>query len=192
MTTPRFPHVAPDMLSFDQRAAVEHVVASPRGATGGPFIPLLRSPELMTRLSDVGVYLRYLSDVPRSVFEMAVLLVARSYDQPFEWNHHAPLAIKAGLSRDTIAEIAVSRCPGALDGAHQAAYDVVNELLETRQLADSSFDRAISELGERGLVDLIGVVGYYAALAMVLNAARIDGPAPANDLPTIAIGWSPG
>ena len=135
--------------------------------------------------------MRFESDLPRSIFEMTVLLVARAYDQPFEWSHHVPLAVSAGLSEAAVGDIADRRRPAGLDPAHLAAYEVARELLETRQLADVAFDVAISELGEASLIDLVGALGYYMSIAMVLNAARISGPATGDDeLPTIDSGWS--
>ena len=189
MSVARFVELPDESLTPLQVEAVRQVTSS-RGAIGGPFIALLRSPELMKRLGAVGDYLRFQSDLPRSIFEMAVLMTARAYDQSFEWDHHVPLAITAGLSETTIGELALGAFPSDLDAPHQTGADLVCELLTTHQIRDDTFTRAASILGESQVVDLVGAVGYYVTLALVLNTARTNAPGLIDSrLPTIDSGW---
>lgn len=172
----------PESLTADQQSAVNAITAGPRGSLFGPFLPLLRSPELMTRLQEVGAYLRFGSEVPLHLRELAILVVARDWNQDFEWGYHAPLARAAGLE-DTVVD-AVSR-GDAVTGPPDvhAVWTLVRELLDTQQVSDPVFDRARDHVGETGVVDLIAVAGYYTTLAMTMNAARTPVPPEYERLP---------
>ncbi len=102
----RMPPIAPRALSPQQRAAQDELVSGPRGKLAGPFVPLLRSPDLMGRVQKVGEYLRFESDLPEAIKEMAILVVARHWSQGYEWSFHLPLALKAGVTRATAEAIA--------------------------------------------------------------------------------------
>ena len=124
------------------------------------------------------------------MLEMAVLLTARAYDQPSEWNNHAPMAVAVGVSRITIAHIAARSRPDELDAAHLAVHDVVTQLLEKGQLDGRTYEAAISTIGESWLVEVIGTVGHYSTLAMMLNSAKIaDDPKPAGQHLVIQSAW---
>lgn len=172
----------PDALTAEQKTAVEAITAGPRGSLFGPFLPLLRSPELMTRLQQVGAYLRFDSTVPLHLRELVILVVARDWNQDFEWGYHAPLARCAGLD-DAVVE-AVSR-GAAVTGPPDvhAVWTLVRELLDTRRVSDAVFDRARDHVGESGVVDLIAVAGYYTTLAMTMNAAHTPVPPEYERLP---------
>lgn len=176
VTYDRFPPLPAHELTESQRTSAAEIIGGERGELIGPFIPLLRSPELMRRLAQTGEYLRFQSTLSRSVFEMTVLVVAKYWNQTFEWNYHCPLALQAGLSKDIIESIATGNEPRDLDAKHQGAFTVISELLETHQLGNDTFAAATEALGETNLIDLIGTVGYYSSLAMVLNAARTPSP----------------
>ncbi len=182
MSAERFPTPSDETLTALQREAI-NAVAGSRGAFGGPFVPLLHSPRLMRAIARVGEYLRFESDLPSSIFEMTVLVTARAWNQPFEWNHHAPLAIKAGLDPACIADLAAQRRPTNLDPTHLAAHDVVVELIGTHQLDDETFATAASAFDEAALIEIIATAGYYSALAMILNAGRISDETGSDQLP---------
>lgn len=179
----RLPLLPDGALDDAQRAAAQRIAAGPRGALYGPFVPLLRSPELMTRLQETGEYLRFGSSLRASVFELCVLLVARQWDQQFEWAFHVPLARAAGVSEAVVEAVAQGRRPDLDDEAAAAAWQVADEVHRTGQVADATFRRAVAALGEAGLVDVLGTLGYYATLAMVMNAACT--PAPASEVPAL-------
>jgi len=172
----RLPLPPEDELSPEQRAAVAEISSGPRGGVIGPFAPLLRSPELMNRLQKVGEHLRWSSPLDRRLFEMAVLYVSRWWDQQFEWGHHHPLAIKAGLDPAVADAIAEDRRPEGMDPAAEAVWDFLDELHRTRVVSDDTYARALSELGDAGVVELTVTAGYYTTLAMVMNVAQTPVP----------------
>ena len=154
------------------------MTAGPRGAVIGPFIATLRSPELTRRLQRLGEYLRYEAALPEKLREMAILLTAREWTQGFEWETHAPLAEKAGLSAATIAAIGDARVPASMERGESLVYDVCTEVCRDRAVSDATYVAAVKEFGEQGVVDLIAIVGYYTTLAMILNVAQVSGVRP--------------
>jgi len=167
--------------------AQQQAVADFRGARNveltGPFIPLLRSPELMTRTRGLGDYLRYKSRLEPRHSEFVILMAARSWSQQYEWAVHYPIAIKAGVTVETAAAIAERRRPPRLTAEETVLYDFCQELMRTQQVSDAAYARMVATFGEQGVVDTVGIVGYYTMLAMVLNTART--PAPANGAPRL-------
>jgi 4-carboxymuconolactone decarboxylase len=172
----RLPPLTEEQMSPEQRAAAAEISAGPRGAVIGPFAPLLRSPELMTRLQKVGEYLRFESPLERRLFEMTILFVARWWDQQFEWTFHHPLALQAGLDPAIADAIAEDRRPEDMDAAAAAVWDLLDELFRTRAVSDDVYARALAELGEVGVVEVVATAGYYTTLAVVMQAARTAAP----------------
>jgi 4-carboxymuconolactone decarboxylase len=172
----RLPPLSPDRLSPEQRAALAEITAGPRGGAIGPFVPLLRSPGLMSPLQRTGEYLRYASTLDRRLFEMTVLIVARRWDQQFEWGHHHPLALDAGLDPAVADAIAHDRRPEEMDPAAAAVWDLLDELDRTNGVTDATYERALAQLGEAGVVEVVAAAGYYTTLAMVMNTARTPAP----------------
>jgi 4-carboxymuconolactone decarboxylase len=179
----RLPLPAAADMTEAQRAAAAAVAAGPRGALFGPFVPLVRAPALMDRLQQVGAWLRYDGELPRDVFELAVLLVARSLNQDFEWTHHRPLAEAAGVSVQAVDAVAhgallaggPSSLPGATD-VQAATAALVAAVLDHRPVTDEVWAAAVEHVGDSGVVELLVVAGYYTTLAMVMNAARTPVP----------------
>ena len=176
MTRDRMPPIPDEDLTPAQRAAAQSVVNGPRGALIGPFVPLLRSPELMERVQQLGAYLRYRSAIGTRLTELAILLVAREWDQQVEWAIHTPIALEAGIAPHVIDDIANLARPHQLYPDEQAVYDFSLELLVNKRVADTTWERALSQLGEQGVTDLVAINGYYTLLAMVLNAAQTPPP----------------
>jgi 4-carboxymuconolactone decarboxylase len=172
----RLPPLSEEQMTADQRAAAAEISSGPRGAVIGPFAPLLRSPELMTRLQKVGEYLRYESPLDRRLFEMTILWVARWWDQQFEWSYHHPLALEAGLDPAVADAIAEDRRPEDMDAAAEAVWDVLDELFRTRRVSDRAWAAGVARLGEVGIVEVVATAGYYSTLAAVMNAARTPAP----------------
>lgn len=172
----RLPPLSAAEMTAEQQAAVAEISAGPRGGVSGPFVPLLRSPELMSRLQRTGEYLRFHSDVEQRLIEMCILLVARHWNQQYEWSFHRPLTLEEGLDSEVVEAIAQARRPSDLDEITAAVYDVVDELQRTRDVTTPTFDRAVRALGEPGLIDVVGTVGYYTTLAMVMNTSRAPTP----------------
>lgn len=172
----RMPPIPKAKQTPAQRVAARELAATPRGGVIGPFIPALRSPEFMTRLQRLGEYLRYRGALGPRLTELAILLTARAWTQQFEWSVHAKTARAAGLSAAKIAAIGAGRRPAKLEADEAVVYDFFIELESTRSVGDSIYARARVVLGEQGIVDLLGVSGYYALLAMLLNVARTPLP----------------
>ncbi|MCV2488843.1 carboxymuconolactone decarboxylase family protein [Geodermatophilus sp. YIM 151500] len=172
----RLPLPPDDQLTPAQRDAVAEISSGPRGGVIGPFAPLLRSPELMTRVQKVGEHLRFAGGLERRLFEMAILWISRRWDQHFEWSFHHPLALEAGLEPAVADAIAADRRPEGMDPAAAAVWDLLDELHRTRGVSDATFDRAMAELGDAGIVELVVTAGYYTTLAMVMNVARTPVP----------------
>ena len=168
----RMPPIPADKMTEAQKKAAAELAAGPRGAFRGPFVPLVRSPELMSRVQKVGEYLRYSSSLPQKLVEMTVLMTARRWTQQYEWNAHYPLAVKAGLPHETADAIAVGRRPDSLAADEEIVYNFVAELLQNKSVSDPTYGRMLSKFGEQGVVDTTGLVGYYSTLAMILNVAR--------------------
>jgi 4-carboxymuconolactone decarboxylase len=172
----RLPLPPDEELTPEQRAAVAEISSGPRGGVIGPFAPLLRSPELMTCLQKVGEHLRFSSPLDRRLFEMTILFVSRWWDQDFEWSYHHPLALEAGLDPGVADAIGEGRRPEGMDPAAAAVWDLLDELHRTTQVGDATYARALAELGDAGVVELVGTAGYYTTLAMVMNVARTPVP----------------
>lgn len=175
----RMPPLDPATMTPAQREAAQALVAGPRGGVKGPFIPLLRSPQLMDRLQKVGEYLRFHSSLQARISELVVLVVSRQWTQQFEWAVHVPLALDAGVKPETIASLAEGRRPHTMAADEEIAYDFCIELLQTRGVAEATYRRAIEQFGEQGVVDMLGLLGYFTTVSMVMNVAHT--PPPKDD-----------
>ena len=136
----------------------------------GPFIDLLVSPELMTRVSALGEYLRYRSSLPPRLSEFAILITAAHWRQQFEWDVHAPIALQAGISPAVIEALWQREEPQDLSADARALYDVCIAVHREQSVPRETRQHAESVLGEQQVVDAIAICGYYALLAMVLNS----------------------
>ena len=157
-------------LTPEQRRAVEEFTRLRGVEPFGPFIPLLASPELMLRVSALGEYLRYRSALPPRLSELAILITAAHWRQQFEWEVHAPTALKAGIAQPVLDAIWANELPPRLDREQQALYDLCIELHRERRLSPATREHARQALGEQAVVDAIGICGYYALLAMILSS----------------------
>jgi 4-carboxymuconolactone decarboxylase len=187
MADERLPLPAQDAMTAAQRAAAEQLRAGPRKGVKGPFIPLLRSPELLVRLEKVGEYLRFDSAIPPRIAEFATLVVARAWSQQFEWAVHVPLALKAGTEQASIDDLRDGRRPASMSAAEALVFDFVSELSSNRGVSQAGFDAVVAEWGEQGLVDLVATVGYFTMISMVLNVAHTprDAASAVEPLPVL-------
>ena len=172
----RMPPIAADALTDAQKKAVAEFKAARAADVSGPFVPLLRSPEVMTRARAMGDYLRFRSALPPRLSEFVILLTARQWTQNYEWNAHAPIAREAGLSGEIIAAIAEGRRPSRMAADEEVLYTLHDELHRTHAVSDATYARAVAAFGEQGVVDALGITGYYTLLAMVMNTARTPMP----------------
>ena len=182
------PALAPAAMDEAQRKAAEALAAGPRGGVKGPFIALLRSPELMDRLQQVGEYLRFRSSLAPRISEFLMLIVSRAWTQQFEWAAHVPLALKAGVKPQTVESLADGARPVEMVADEALAFDFCQELLRTKGVSDATYQVAVERFGEPGVIDMLGVIGYFTTVSMVLNVARTPpakegGVAPLSPLP---------
>lgn len=168
--------LAPGQMNEAQLAASQAIINGPRGAVYGPFVPLLRSPELMDHAQRMGEYLRYRSAIGTRLSEMAILVTAREWNQQVEWAIHAPIAERSGIARDVIRAIAERRRPQLMLVDEELVYDFCVELHRDKRVSDATYANAVALFGEKGVVDLMGINGYYTLLAMVMNAAQTAVP----------------
>lgn len=162
-----------------QRQVVDALTAGPRGALRGPFLPMLHSPELCNRAQQLGEYLRYRCSVPERLRELAICQSARLWNQTYEWHMHAPLALRAGVSGATLEALIAGGLPAQLPDDEAVILAFCRELHGGHRVGDTTYARALALLGAAGVMDLCGLCGYYALLAMVLNVAQSDLPAGA-------------
>jgi 4-carboxymuconolactone decarboxylase len=179
----RLPAIPADKQSADQQQAVSEFRAARNAELSGPFIPMLHSPEVMTRARAMGDYLRYKTRLEPRLSELVILIAARSWTLRYEWAVHYPIALKAGVKADVAQAIAERRRPAEMTAEETTLYDFCDELIRTQAVSDPVYARMVSAFGEKGVVDTVGIVGYYTMLAMMLNTART--PAPGNGAPPL-------
>jgi len=174
---PRFAPLTYDQLNVYQKPLGEQILKVSSVGLGGPYNPLLRSPVLGQRMFDLLYYLRWNSSLPLRLNEMAILVTGRLWRSQVEWYAHAPLAIKAGLSPEIVADLKAQKRPASMKADEAAVYDFVMELSTKHQVSDETFARAKQILGEQQVVDLTAVTGTYVAVAMLLAMAEESVPA---------------
>jgi 4-carboxymuconolactone decarboxylase len=172
-----------ERMSAEQKSAAAELAAGPRGGVRGPFIALLRSPELMNRLQKVGEYVRYHSVLERRVSEFAMLIVSRHLTQQFEWQVHYPLALSAGLRKEHADALAQGARPRGMSDAEEATYDFCAELLQHHGVSDATYRSALECLAEEGVVELAALVGYFITVSLVMNVAHTPAEAPSEVAP---------
>jgi 4-carboxymuconolactone decarboxylase len=180
----RMPPIPADKMTDVQKKVAAELVAGPRGALVGPFIPLLRSPDFMSRLQKVGEYIRYQNSLGHKLTEFTILMTSRRWTQEFEWDSHYDLALKAGVEPEILAAVRDGRRPIGMSADEDIVYDFCSELELNQSVTDATYARALKSFGEQGIIDLTGTVGYYTALAMILNVART--PLPNGKTPALA------
>jgi 4-carboxymuconolactone decarboxylase len=180
----RMPPIPADKLTDAQRNAIAEFKAARSAEVSGPFIPLLRSPEVMTRARAMGDYLRFRSSLPPRLSEFVILITARRWTQQYEWNAHQPLALQGGVKAEVVKAIAEGRRPEHMAADEEAIYTLVEEVERNRSVSDATYAAAIAAVGEQGVIDTLGLVGYYTTLALVMNTART--PLPAGATPGLA------
>lgn len=168
----RFPQLAMDDLNVYQKPLGEQVMKVSSIGLGGPYNLLLRSPVLGQRMFDLLAYLRWNSSVPLRLNEFAILIVARQWRSQVEWLAHGPLAVKAGLSAQIVAELKAKKRPAQMQEDEVAVYDFVTELTTAHEVSGETFARAKRILGEQQLIDLTTTAGTYITLAMLLAMAE--------------------
>ncbi|MCW8305513.1 carboxymuconolactone decarboxylase family protein [Acidiphilium sp. PA] len=166
----------PARMSEAQRAAHDAIAAGPRGKVEGPLAVWLHSAELANRAQALGEYCRFGSSLPPRLSELAILVMGAFWQAGFEWHVHAPIAEAAGIAPAIIAAVKAGDQPIFTEPDAQAVHDFARELLHTRAISDETYAIARHAIGDRGVVDLVGVLGYYGLISMTIKAFRVGIP----------------
>jgi 4-carboxymuconolactone decarboxylase len=172
----RFKPLSYDTMTPAQKTLVDDILSGPRTSLDGPFNVLLRSPEMGDLAQKFGAQMRYHSSLPPRLNEFVILITARFWTAQFEWQAHHKNALAAGLSPAIIDALAAGRRPGSMQPDEAAVYNFCTEVLSAKQASDAVFQAAVEKFGERGVVDMLGVMGYYQFVSMLLNVDRYPLP----------------
>ena len=184
----RFSILEPEQMNAEQKKLLDALLAGPRGGGDtspeaaakmlrrGPFNAWMRSPDLGHRLQNVGAYVRYKTSLPLKLNEFAILITAREWTSQYEWHAHHALAMKAGLDPKIAEAVAANKRPENMKEDEAAVYDFCIQLHRSKKVDDTNFKRVKALFGEQGVIDLIGVSGYYTAVSMTLNVAEVPVP----------------
>jgi 4-carboxymuconolactone decarboxylase len=178
----RFKPLTYEQLTPEQKTMIDHLLQGERGTTTGPFNALLRSPEMGDLAQKFGAEMRYHSSIPRKLNEFAILITARHWNSQYEWFAHHRDGLKYGLEPAVMDSLAAGKRPAPMTPDEVIVYNFCNELLSTTKVSDATFKATVDKFGERGAVDLIGTMGYYNMVSMLLNVDRYplpDGEKPA-------------
>jgi 4-carboxymuconolactone decarboxylase len=176
---PRLPVLDEDKLTAEQRALLDSIRSGPRGASvpiRGPFAVFLHAPAYGQLAQTLGGYLRYQTGVPPRLSEFAILCTARLWRAQYEWFAHATLAERAGVKPATVRDLHAGRPPKSAPKDERAIYDFIHELYKTRRVSDKTYKRVQAVLGDAVTVELVGILGYYVMVAMILNVYRMMPP----------------
>jgi 4-carboxymuconolactone decarboxylase len=179
----RFKPLTAGQLTPEQKAMVDHLLSGERGGLNGPFNVTLRSPEMGDLAQKLGAQLRYHSSLPNRLNELAIIMTARFWNAQYEWSAHRKNAQTAGVSPAVIEAIAAGKRPKFDNPAEEIVYNFGHDLLYTKQVSDDAFKAVVDKFGERGAVDLTGVMGYYCFVSMMLNIDRY--PLPDGEKPEL-------
>jgi len=177
---PRLPVLQEDNLNPDQRKLLDSLREGPRGKgveIRGPFAVILHAPAYGQIAQELGAHVRFSKLVPHRLTELAILVTASLWRSQYEWHMHAIHAAKAGISDKIINDIRLGRAPKRLSKDERAIYDFVKELHKTKRVSDKNYARVHKIVGDAGMVEFVGICGYYVLVAMTLNVFRMPPPA---------------
>jgi 4-carboxymuconolactone decarboxylase len=182
----RFSELRLDQLTPEQQQMAVMLKTPPRTSelNGGPFNAYARSPGLGILLLHVSDYVRFNSSLPPRLSEFAIMIAARQWSQPYEWRAHYPLAVKGGLDRQILVDLGAARRPQNMKDDETALYDFCTELYRDKNVSDAAFKAAFSKFGERGIMDLIGIIGYYDIASMALIVQKTTAK-PVDEAPLL-------
>src|SRR5215471_12797961 len=184
----RFSELRLDQLTPEQQQMAVHLKTPPRNSelNGGPFNAYARSPGLGLLLLQVSDYVRFNSSLPPRLSEFAIMIAARQWSQPYEWRAHYPLAIKGGLDRQILVDLGAGTRPQGMKEDETALYDFCTELYRDKDVSDAAFKAALAKFGERGIMDLIGIIGYYDIASMALIVQKTTAK-PVDEAPLLPL-----
>src|SRR3954470_2345371 len=175
-TMSRYREIAAAEMNPAQKRVHDQIVAGKRGRFGGPFELLIRAPEICGLASQLGEHLRWGTSLPDRLSELAIITTARFWRAQYEWYAHAPLAKQAGVPAAAIEASRAGGMPVFEASDEKLVYRVCQELFRMQRLSDQSFSEAIAALGERGVVEIISIIGYYTLIGNTLNVFQVSLP----------------
>jgi 4-carboxymuconolactone decarboxylase len=173
---PRLPELDETTLDPEQRRVHDAILSGPRGIVEGPLRVWLLSPDLADKAQALGAFCRYGTRLPPRLSELAILVTGAHWRAGFEWAVHAPIALKAGVSPAAAEAIRTGAAPSFAEAADGAVYRFARELTETRFVSDATYAQAVAALGVEGVVELVGILGYYTLISMTINAFNVPLP----------------
>lgn len=179
---PRLPDLDPTALTPEQKQVHDNITSGPRGSVRGPFTALLHNPGVAEHVQAMGIHLRFNGVLPDRLRELAILTAARFWGADYEWNSHAPIAEKEGLSLAVIDAIAENRTPEFPSDDEKTVHAFCQELHGEHTVSDATYDAAVAVLGHEGVVELTALCGYYTIISMTLNTFQVRPPEGATKL----------
>jgi len=179
MPPPRVPILEEAELTGDQRALLDSIRSGPRGGSTtirGPFAVFLHAPVFGELAQKLGGHCRFKTAVPPRLSEFAVLATAKLWRAQYEWFAHVPQAERAGVKPETIRDLHKGRVPKSAPKDERAIYDFIQELYKGKRVSDKTFARVLAVLGQPGTIELVGILGYYVLISMILNVFRMSPP----------------
>jgi 4-carboxymuconolactone decarboxylase len=194
----RFRPLKYDEMTPEQRTMIDHLFAGQRGGARGPFNVLLRSPEAGDLAAQFGGVMRFRTGLPRDVSETIIIMTGRNWMAQYEWIAHKAAALQNGVKPEIVEAIAAGKRPTGMPTNMEVAYNLIDELLTTHQVTDATFRAAKETFGEKGVVDMAGLSGWYGLVSMVLDVDRYPlGPGVEpdlkpleNPLPVVGVGFA--
>jgi 4-carboxymuconolactone decarboxylase len=177
----RIPDFTPADLSPRQREVYDEIAAGPRGSVQGPVRIWLQNPDLAEVAQEYGAFCRFRRTLSDRLYEIAVLFMGARWRAGFEWHVHAPAAMEAGVEPAVVETIRRGERPDFAKEDEAAVYDLCRELLDGRVLSDATYRRALDAAGQQGVVELVGILGYYALISMTIVAFEVAPPGGAPD-----------
>ncbi len=178
----RIPELDTETMSEPQRRVFDAIVAGPRGVVRGPVQVWLHNPGLAEHAQALGAYCRFGTVLPARLSELAIIVTAAHWRAGYEWRSHAPMAIEGGLPASVVEAVRVGAAPDFARDDEAAVYHFATELLRTQAVSPQTWEVAAKLLGSHGVVDLVGILGYYALISMTIKAFEIGGPAGGGDV----------
>jgi 4-carboxymuconolactone decarboxylase len=174
----RLPSIAEASLSAEQRALMSAISSGPRGQfkMSGPFFCYLHSPAFGELAQRLGAHLRFGTSIPHRLSEFAILTTAHHWKAQYEWAAHEPQAARAGVTNKTIEDLRNGREPKSAPKDERALHAFIKEVYRSGRASDRSYKAAHAILGDAGMVELVGLMGYYGLVAMTLNVFRMPVP----------------
>jgi 4-carboxymuconolactone decarboxylase len=170
-----------DELSPEAQEYYDRIIAD-RGRLSGPTAQLLPfAPDMAARLSHLGTYVRFETELNRAQTELATIVTARGINNAYIWAAHVPPALEEGVSEKTV-EVVNSGAPvEGLDADDALIVTYTRQLVEDRFVDDATFEAAKARFGEKGTLELSTLIGFYCLVSCIINTAQFtprDGAPP--------------